>query len=135
LLVLIVDAKKRTSIKRITSYLTEETPQLSQQPGWINAKKVDKKDLISGPGKINSDNLTNDGIIQSRAIVKAMRRPTPVHRTPGHMGFATVGNGLVLDPDSTTPKVKEMSHGPFPGGRQSGDLPIFFSSLGPSPRP
>jgi len=78
------------------------------------------------------------GLIRGREFTFASKRPkkiaqpTRVHRTPGHMGFVTVGNSLVLDPESETPRVKEMSHGPLGGGWQSGELPIHVTSLGPS---
>ena len=58
--------------------------------------------------------------------------PTQTYRTPGHLGFASAGHGLVLDPESKTPRVKDMSQGPTWGGWQSGDLPVHVSSLGPS---
>jgi hypothetical protein len=41
-----------------------ETSAVPSQP-WIAAKKLDNNGLSSGPGQIASDDLTNDGVIQS----------------------------------------------------------------------
>ncbi len=70
--------------------------------------------------------------IEIRLTTRNSRKSRTVYQTPGHFrGHATVGDGIVLDPSSETPKVKQMGHSPIWGGWQSGTLPIHVTSEGP----
>jgi hypothetical protein len=46
-------------------FLSKRPPKTDPSQPWITAKKLDNNGLISGPGQIVSDDLTNDGVIES----------------------------------------------------------------------